>query len=277
MTAAGDAVLAEAQRWVGTTEWPPGSNAGPWWDPWGANYGSWCAAFVSMVVNNALGAGAMCAVDGAQGFMLVSNGVIHQYETPGDGITGLEAQRTPDLLPGDVVNYSWENWTFSGTPGASGSVPIILGGEYDGWVAGDHTGIVQSAPDGSGYFTAVEGNTSLTSDDNGGAVMVRTRHLSQVCGWWRPVTYRSSTPGSGPGPEEDEDVYKTCLVTTEGHPWKGSVFMCAGGRAVGMNDPNIVANLQARGLAGPTINVEAWDIYGGYEVVYPSGPGVVPA
>lgn len=71
-------------------------------------------------------------------------------------------------------------------------------------------------------------------------------------------------------------MYSTCLITTEGSPWKGSVFMCAGGRAVPMSDPNIVANLQARGLAGPTIEVEEWDITGGYQYAEPMGPGQVP-
>jgi len=196
VTAAGDAVLAEAYRWVGTTEQPPGSNGGPWWDAFGANYGSWCAAFVSMVVNIALGDGSMCQVDSSAGFMLVSNGVSHQYLTGSPGSsTGLEAQRTPDLQPGDVVNYSWESWRWEGVPG-QGGYPVCDGGPYDGWTAGDHTGIASSRPDGAGYFYAVEGNTSDGgSQDNGGMVLERQRHISQVCGWWRPVAYGGTEPG----------------------------------------------------------------------------------
>ena len=50
MTAAGDAVLAVARSTIGMAEDPPGSNAGPWWDWYGGNYGSWCACAVSLVV-----------------------------------------------------------------------------------------------------------------------------------------------------------------------------------------------------------------------------------
>jgi hypothetical protein len=199
VSAAGDAVLAEARQWIGTTEQPPGSNGGPWWDAFGANYGSWCAAFVSMVVNLALGDGSMCQVDSSAGFMLVSSGVLHEYQT-GDASspTGLEAQRTVDLQPGDVVCYSWEAWRWEGTPG-SGGYPVCDGGPYDGWTAGDHTGIAASTVDSAGYFRAVEGNTSDTdtgSQDNGGGCYEKTRHISQVCGWWRPIAY-----GGGSGPE----------------------------------------------------------------------------
>ena len=35
-------------------------------------------------------------------------------------------------------------------------------------------------------ITTIEGNTSVTSDDNGGAVMRRTRYISQVVGFIRP-------------------------------------------------------------------------------------------
>lgn len=47
-----------------------------------------------------------------------------------------------------------------------------------------HTGIVESA--GKTTVTLIEGNTSLTSDDNGGAVMRRTRRRSDVRAYIRP-------------------------------------------------------------------------------------------
>ena len=50
-----------------------------------------------------------------------------------------------------------------------------------------HTGIVERADAVS--LTAIEGNTSLTSDDNGGAVMRRTRPLYQADAFIRPVSY----------------------------------------------------------------------------------------
>lgn len=47
-----------------------------------------------------------------------------------------------------------------------------------------HTGIVESV--GSSGIICIEGNTSLTSNDNGGAVMRRTRYLNQILGAFRP-------------------------------------------------------------------------------------------
>lgn len=47
-----------------------------------------------------------------------------------------------------------------------------------------HTGIVQH--NGVQTITAIEGNTSLTSDDNGGCVMRRTREKSVVTAYIRP-------------------------------------------------------------------------------------------
>jgi len=66
---------------------------------------------------------------------------------------GLRTTNNPS--PGDVVCYQF------------GSEP-------------DHVGIFIKWID-SNRFHAVEGNTSLTSDDDGGAVMVRERSRGQVC------------------------------------------------------------------------------------------------
>lgn len=48
-----------------------------------------------------------------------------------------------------------------------------------------HCGIVEKADKGS--VISIEGNTSLTSDDNGGCVMRRTRSISTVLGAYRPT------------------------------------------------------------------------------------------
>jgi hypothetical protein len=260
MTAGGDATLAEARRWVGTTEQPPNSNNTPFWDWWGCNLGSWCACFTSYCGAHA--GYPLPAIDascsGVPGYVSCPNGTVYAW---GNGEIASYAE------PGDHLIFSWYPWELQG------GVPVITSGEWAGWVAGDHTGFFV-AELGGGYIQTVEGNTSQSSWDNGGAVLERTdRYWGQVCALWRPSNYGT---GGGPGPTppqpQDDDMYQTCLVTTAGDPWNGSVFMVAGGRAVGMSDSNIVANLQARGLAGPTINVEAWDIYGGYEVIFPSGP-----
>jgi len=49
----------------------------------------------------------------------------------------------------------------------------------------DHVGIVEQA-NSDGTYNVIEGNTSLTSDDNGGAVMRRKRYVSQIVGAYRP-------------------------------------------------------------------------------------------
>ena len=50
--------------------------------------------------------------------------------------------------------------------------------------ATEHVGIVESVH--STYVTTIEGNTSTTSQDNGGAVMRRSRALSCITGAYRP-------------------------------------------------------------------------------------------
>jgi hypothetical protein len=187
MTAAGDQVLAVARGEIGVAEDAWGNVK--YWDWYGANYGAWCACFVSWCCEMA--GYPMCPIDSSKGFILVSNGTSHSY----DGWeVAQEAQRTVDLQPGDVVLFSWETWRWDG------NVPVVDGGPYDGWVAGDHTGLVSAAPSSDGWFSAVEGNTSSLSYDNGGEVRERSdRHTSQVCGWWRPRNY-----GDTPTTPEDE-------------------------------------------------------------------------
>ena len=49
-----------------------------------------------------------------------------------------------------------------------------------------HIGIVEKA-NKDGTYTTIEGNTSKSSDDNGGAVMRRTRSKSVIRGFARPA------------------------------------------------------------------------------------------
>lgn len=69
---------------------------------------------------------------------------------------------TKDYRPGDLIIFTFNK---NRTP--------------------QHCGIVEKADRGS--IVSIEGNTSLTSDDNGGSVMRRTRSLSTVLGAFRPV------------------------------------------------------------------------------------------
>jgi hypothetical protein len=203
VTTAGEAVLGVAYVEVGVTEDPPGSNQVKYWDPWGGSLGPWCAAFVSWC--HAQAGYPPCPVEGPQGFALVSAGTAHGYGTGGDGATGLEAQRTLDLQPGDTVLFSWEPWEFRG------GVPTCVG-EWDGYVAGDHTGLFAYWVDeAAGRFAAVEGNTSQSSWDNGGAVMLREdRYTSQVCGWWRMESV------AGGGEQTEDEMTEADFARIEG-------------------------------------------------------------
>lgn len=55
----------------------------------------------------------------------------------------------------------------------------------------EHIGILE-AINSDGTYTVIEGNTSVTSNDNGGAVMRRTRNKSVIRGFARP-SYETSS------------------------------------------------------------------------------------
>lgn len=139
--------LAEASKHVGYKEQPAGSNRtrfGKWYgldgNPWCAMFVTWCYVY----------AGSKAFLEG------------HRYayvpyivQDAHAGRNGLSVTRTP--LPGDVVCYDWD------------------GG------AADHVGLFERWASGSQIaFVAVEGNTSVGNDSNGGEVMRRNRHVSQV-------------------------------------------------------------------------------------------------
>jgi hypothetical protein len=196
VTAAGDAVVAMARSQIGVTENPPYSSNVPYWDWWGSPAaGAWCAVFGSWAAYHA--GFPLCAVDGWGGYTYCPNGTSHSYPTG-------EALPTSSIYPGCHVIYSWYGWGFEN------GVPVINdGSEWTGWVAGDHWGIATSTVDGDGWFTAVEGNTSPTdsgSQDNGGGVWEKWRHIGDVCAWYQPPSY-GDAPGIGPEPEPPKPTY----------------------------------------------------------------------
>jgi hypothetical protein len=73
--------------------------------------------------------------------------------------TGMWKGRT-EPLPGDIAIYNWH-----------GGLP-------------DHIGIVEEYL-GGGKFNAIEGNTGIGNDANGGEVMRRQRYFSDVDGFGR--------------------------------------------------------------------------------------------
>ena len=152
-------VLALAQSQVGTTEYPPNSNNVVYNTAYygkevsGSNY-PWCAVFVWWVF----------------------------------------AQFNPCLVKKtasciDMGQWFKDNGKWGATPHV-GDVVFFKFNTNSRWT--NHVGIVKEVLDGGAKIITIEGNTSQSSDDNGGAVMERTR-TSNIVGYGRPA-YSSEEP-----------------------------------------------------------------------------------
>ncbi len=152
MTAA-ERVLDVARREIGVTEYPPGSNKVKY-NKWfygrevsGASY-PWCCAFVCWVFYMA----------GCLGLLRKTGGcttLMNWFKAKGRLVPAKEAR------PSDVVFYQFDEDPYT-----------------------DHVGIVEKRT--STGIVAIEGNTSVTSDDNGGAVMRRNRRWNVIMAVARP-------------------------------------------------------------------------------------------
>jgi hypothetical protein len=153
--------LAEASKYIGVTEDPPGSNRTMFGEWFGVNGVAWCNIFVSYCFRVA------ADYTIAQGFAGKADVVYPlgcAYVPTTEAwlrTTGMWIGRVPPL-GGDIAIYNWDE----GEP--------------------DHIGIVESYL-GGGKFSAIEGNTSVTSKSNGGEVQRAIRYLSQVDGFGRVV------------------------------------------------------------------------------------------
>jgi hypothetical protein len=156
-SATGRKALAEARKLIGTKEDPPGSNRtlfGAWF---GENGVPWCNIFISYCF--AIGAGYTIA-GGFGGTGCTEHGCSFVPTTEAWlRSAGMWLGRV-EPRPGDLAIYNWG------------------GGEPD------HIGIVDRST-GKGMFTAIEGNTAIGDDSNGGEVMRRERRLAQVEGFGR--------------------------------------------------------------------------------------------
>ena len=145
----GEIALTRGRKYIGTKESPAGSNYGPMVGIFeavtGALYQPWCASFVMFLLNLA---GYDISVFSRSAYVPFIAARARQL-----GMTVLPRK----IEPGDVVCYDWED---NGVP--------------------DHIGIAATSVDASGYFLALEGNTALGNDSNGGEVMIRSRHVVDV-------------------------------------------------------------------------------------------------
>jgi len=153
----GQRALAEARKQLGVKERPSGSNKTKFGRWFGVDGVFWCNIFVSYCF--AVGADyVICAGHGGAG--VYAKGCTYVPTTEAWlRATGMWRGKTAPL-PGDIVIYNWD------------------GGEAD------HIGIVEEYV-GGGKFNAIEGNTAVGNDSNGGEVMRRLRYVSQVNGFGR--------------------------------------------------------------------------------------------
>ena len=137
--------LAKAQTQLGIKESPANSNQCKY-TAWYGMVGPWCAMFCTWCYETT----------GDSPSFAQGNYYAYVPYIVGDARAGRRGLSTTDSpIPGDLVCYDWQ-WN----------------GEYD------HVGIFESWQSGSGStFTAIEGNTSLDNNSNGGEVMRRTRRV----------------------------------------------------------------------------------------------------
>lgn len=208
-------ILALAQSQVGTTEYPPNSNnviyntAYYGHDVSGSSY-PWCAVFVWWVF----------------------------------------AQFTPCLVKKtascmDMAQWFKDNGKWGSTPHV-GDVVFFKFNTNSRWT--NHVGIVKEVLDGGAKLITIEGNTSVSSDDNGGAVMERTR-TSNIVGFGRPA-YSENVPA----PTTNNYTYGVDVSKYQGDiDWKavkasGISFACL--RAIQGNTNRQIDPTFERNLAG---------------------------
>lgn len=160
-------LLSAARKEVGVKESPAGSNKVKY-NTWfygrevsGSSY-AWCCVFVCWVFHQA-GLDALVRRTGG------CTTLMNWFKAKGRLVESKSAK------PGDVVFYQLDTDSYA-----------------------DHVGIVESVSKTG--VVAIEGNTSVTSDDNGGAVMRRSRKWSSIMAVARP-DYETV--------EEDEEMKET--------------------------------------------------------------------
>lgn len=145
-------ILKIASGEIGNKEVPSGSNRQKYGAWYGMNGVPWCAQFTSWVYHHA-GFPLPVIQDGAPSGAAYCPYIENYAKKVG------QWHRVPK--PGDLALFHF---------GKSQSI---------------HIGIVETVA--LTTFTCIEGNTSASSNDNGGNVMRRTRYVKQCRGFYRPV------------------------------------------------------------------------------------------
>jgi peptidoglycan hydrolase-like protein with peptidoglycan-binding domain len=153
----GRLALAASLQELGAKESPANSNKNKYGAWFGVDGVPWCNIFVSYCF---ISGGQYTICSGFKGAGVYAKGCTYVPTTAAWlKATGMWKGRT-EPLPGDIAIYNWD-----------GGAP-------------DHIGIVEEYL-GNGQFHAIEGNTAVGNDSNGGQVMRRVRSVTNVEGFGR--------------------------------------------------------------------------------------------
>jgi len=162
-----EAALALARTQLGYAESPAGSNNNKYAVWYGKfNYQPWCAIFATWCYEtNGVGSSPSFLKGSRYSYVpyIVADGRERK--------NGLKTVDPSEVRPGDLVCYDWQ-WN----------------GEYD------HVGLFEKWV-GPSTFEAVEGNTSVSSDSNGGQVM--RYHMDQIRTVYLPGRWKIAMPSDG--------------------------------------------------------------------------------
>jgi hypothetical protein len=137
-----------AQSFEGMKESPANSNR-VLFSSWYGMVGPWCAMFVTYCF---VKAGSKAFSQGRR--WAYCPYMVNDARAQRNGLTVVPKE---NVQTGDIAMFDWQG---------------------DG--VSDHVGIVVTPPNSKGAFKAVEGNTSTSSDSDGGQVMIRDRNTKQV-------------------------------------------------------------------------------------------------
>jgi hypothetical protein len=111
----------------------------------------WCAAFVCWCVREAASVAGIIFTPTFKRPTTAGAWALEAWSLKQDHSTWTLKRPGRDLLPGDLVIYNFS-----------------------------HCGIVRTAPDDTGHFTAIEGNTNHAGSREGGAVWLKWRRSNEV-------------------------------------------------------------------------------------------------
>ena len=153
-TSIGEAALKVAREYIGVKENPAGSNR-VIFSEWYGVTGPWCAMFVTYCMVKA----------GSKTFERARRYAYCPYIlSDAKQNRGMSVVSADDAETGDIVLYSWQQ----------------------NGVA-NHVGLVVTPPRGGVSFVALEGNTGIGADSDGGEVMIRQRQVRDVIAFVRVV------------------------------------------------------------------------------------------